>query len=363
VDWFKGKDWGSVGKNVVQGIANGITAGASLIANAAKAAARAAWEAAKGFFGIGSPSKLFQVVGHDVGEGLALGILESIGTVEGAVTQMLSAAAGLGQIGSTFGGFYEEGVLDPLSDNLDETDGQIEETEGNIEKLKEAFKEISRELYAPAPTGLTPQEETERLVRLGREYSRVSRELSTQQGRRNELLGRRNQLASDFAQLSERINRLEESRSRLRFLQEQVKLLDLITEHGLDVEEVLGGMQLGLEASTEELIDATTRAMQGIVQAANDELGLRSPSRVFQEKGQQISQGLMLGLFEGLDTAAIQQQMRTLVPEISPIPAVTSYNVTKHLAPNYNLTTQSMVRPGGLRMEFEAMEAAGAIAA
>lgn len=77
--FFTETDWGAVGKSILEGIARGITTGASLIANAAMNAARAAWEAVKGFFGIGSPSKLFEkTVGVPIGEGWALGIEKSM---------------------------------------------------------------------------------------------------------------------------------------------------------------------------------------------------------------------------------------------------------------------------------------------
>jgi hypothetical protein len=79
INSFRNIDWGSVGKNVVQGIANGITSGVKWIVDAAKRAARAALEAVQGFLGIHSESKVFKYqVGWEMGAGTASGFGESI---------------------------------------------------------------------------------------------------------------------------------------------------------------------------------------------------------------------------------------------------------------------------------------------
>jgi hypothetical protein len=59
INVFKTTDWGAVGRAIIEGIANGISAGAGAIANAAKGAANAALQAAKGFLRIKSPSAVF----------------------------------------------------------------------------------------------------------------------------------------------------------------------------------------------------------------------------------------------------------------------------------------------------------------
>lgn len=67
-------DWGELGKGIIQGVANGISGAAGIIADAARRAARRAFEAAKGFLGISSPSKLFAGLGENMMEGVAVGI-------------------------------------------------------------------------------------------------------------------------------------------------------------------------------------------------------------------------------------------------------------------------------------------------
>jgi len=72
--WFASIDWGEVGRNIISGIANGISAAAGWLADAARDAARAALESAKGFLGIRSPSKVFEEVGRQTMAGWARGI-------------------------------------------------------------------------------------------------------------------------------------------------------------------------------------------------------------------------------------------------------------------------------------------------
>jgi phage-related protein len=89
--FFTDTDWGAVGLSIIQGIANGITDAAGVIADAAKGAAKAAFDAAKGFLGIDSPSKLFKAeIGHNISAGMAEGIM-------GGVDMPVAAARGVAQ--------------------------------------------------------------------------------------------------------------------------------------------------------------------------------------------------------------------------------------------------------------------------
>lgn len=92
--WFTSVDWGQVGNQIIQGIANGISAGAKAVADAAKKAAQAALDAAKGFLGIESPSKVFAAVGMNISAGMAEGIMGGAGMVEYAIQDVSGRAAG-----------------------------------------------------------------------------------------------------------------------------------------------------------------------------------------------------------------------------------------------------------------------------
>jgi phage-related protein len=83
-----------LGTSLMQGIADGITSGATLLKDAAMTAAKEAYQAIKDFFGISSPSKLMHdMVGINVSKGIAGGIKDGIPEVIGASEQAAMSAA------------------------------------------------------------------------------------------------------------------------------------------------------------------------------------------------------------------------------------------------------------------------------
>lgn len=83
VKGFTGKDWKTVGSDIISGIARGITDGIGALKDAVKDAANRALEAAKNFLGIASPSKVFRdQVGAMMAEGMAIGFEDNVPTAE-----------------------------------------------------------------------------------------------------------------------------------------------------------------------------------------------------------------------------------------------------------------------------------------
>ena len=68
---FTSVNWGSVGMNIVKGIASGLANAGGVIVKAAKSAAKSALDAAKSALGIHSPSRVFR---DQVGKMMALGM-------------------------------------------------------------------------------------------------------------------------------------------------------------------------------------------------------------------------------------------------------------------------------------------------
>lgn len=92
---FTEVDWGEIGINILKGIANGITGALSIIKDAAINAARSAFDAAKNFFGISSPSKLMRdQVGKQIPAGMAVGIEEGTEEVEDSITELSRSVMG-----------------------------------------------------------------------------------------------------------------------------------------------------------------------------------------------------------------------------------------------------------------------------
>jgi phage-related protein len=83
----------ALGTSLMQGIADGISSGATLLKDAAMTAAKAAYQAILDFFGIESPSKLMHdMVGINVSKGIALGILDGVPEVVGAAESASASA-------------------------------------------------------------------------------------------------------------------------------------------------------------------------------------------------------------------------------------------------------------------------------
>jgi hypothetical protein len=74
IDIFLNFDWAGIGTNIIEGIANGISAATGFIQNAATRAAQAALDAIKGLLGIHSPSRVFAGIGQNMMQGMAIGI-------------------------------------------------------------------------------------------------------------------------------------------------------------------------------------------------------------------------------------------------------------------------------------------------
>lgn len=88
----------NVGKAIVDGIANAIRNAGSAIARALLDQLTAAWNEAKSFLGIQSPSRLFAGMGNNIALGLAAGILGEGAGVRRAVVGVLGDAYGAGPL-------------------------------------------------------------------------------------------------------------------------------------------------------------------------------------------------------------------------------------------------------------------------
>lgn len=103
IDTFGSFDWASIGKNILEGIKNGILGAVNAVVDAAKEAASAVWDAVKGFFEIGSPSKLMAYAGEMIDTGLANGIVGNQSLVDKAVDSLNSEAMGAFGVSANFG--------------------------------------------------------------------------------------------------------------------------------------------------------------------------------------------------------------------------------------------------------------------
>lgn len=92
MDFFDGIDLFEIGKNIIQGLIDGIKDMATDVVDSVKGVVDDAIEGAKNLLGIASPSKVFKAIGVHTGEGLELGIRSMGNRVEKAGKAMAQAS-------------------------------------------------------------------------------------------------------------------------------------------------------------------------------------------------------------------------------------------------------------------------------
>jgi TP901 family phage tail tape measure protein len=92
VNIFKGINLADIGRNIVQGLVNGIKSMASAVGKAVSGIASAIPAKIKSFLGIHSPSRVLMELGEFTGEGFAKGIESMVRKVEGVTSDMANAA-------------------------------------------------------------------------------------------------------------------------------------------------------------------------------------------------------------------------------------------------------------------------------
>lgn len=92
VSIFKSINLAEIGRNIMQGLVNGIKGMASAVTSAVSGIAKAIPAKIKSFLGIHSPSRVLMELGEFTGEGFVNGIKSMIGDVSGVSAQMAGAA-------------------------------------------------------------------------------------------------------------------------------------------------------------------------------------------------------------------------------------------------------------------------------
>lgn len=250
--------------------------------------------------------------------------------------KFLDIAGTFGGLGNSAASILKERTIDPLKKQVDATGDAIEK---GLEYFNKKFgleftnvDELRAALGAMGGGGLTSYEmgQYEALVRMNEDRAAAAKEL---------------------AEAEERVLHLQEQQQNLQFLQQQMKLLELIQEYGLNADEILGGLQLGLNADINQVIDAMTLAMQKIIGAAEEELGIHSPSAVARGWATNIMNTFAqtLGNLAELPADAMHQSMNGL---FSPRTSSVSY-VTNRTGPTINMPMQNYInnRDEGLLFE------------
>lgn len=155
-----------------------------------------------------------------------------------------------------------------------------------------------------------------------------------------------NQALEDQASVQQQIIDLQRQQADLQFLQQQLNLIKLIQEQGLNVKDILGGITLGLNASLPDIVTAMNNVVQAMIGQLDESLQIGSPSKVLMDKFKQVGLGAVKGL---LATKPLIE--RAFMPIIQPLLETggSSSSVTNN---NYNLTFPTSATPQGVVQQF-----------
>lgn len=284
---FNNTDWSALGQAIIDGLVNAIKNGGAAVIGAITDLANSAIDSAKEALGIGSPSKVFAEIGANLGQGLILGINSTAQGVQESIAALFDIGGALGGIGGGFANQLKNDVFPKL-------EATIEERGNTLAGLKNKFAGAFGNIF-----GFTEGEQLthEKLITA---YFAAVHSGNDQMKKDIEQIwqvqAQLSQATMDYEQAQADILALQKAQSDLAFLEQQQKLLDLIVENGLNAQDILGGLELGLGADTQGLVQAMTRAIQAIVDQANQQLQIASPSGVFEQIGKYITTGLAQGI-------------------------------------------------------------------
>ena len=126
---FKEQDWVQIGKDIVDGVVQGIRNAGSKIGEVLRGMAQRAWDAISDFWERGSASKLMMRLGHDIVDGFVLGlkgdtqelVRAAAGVTEAAVRGMALPARGSAVVHNTY--YQENRIVGaenmPVSSDMD----------------------------------------------------------------------------------------------------------------------------------------------------------------------------------------------------------------------------------------------------
>jgi hypothetical protein len=170
------------------------------------------------------------------------------------VQDTLSAGRRLGGISEFFAGM----ILDPAQEALDTLDERLAGAADSLaDSLGGFLPDLSGDLdamIAAAEAAGSPD-----LADALREYQALQQE--------------RNAAEAEYIAAQERLLAIQEQQQQLAFLQNQLDLIQQLREAGLDPAAVLGGIPLGLDASPEDLLNASQAALAALIGQANLQLG------------------------------------------------------------------------------------------
>lgn len=306
--------WG-IAEAIIDGMVDGITGGLSRVTRAAGGIADAAVGTVKSWLGIASPSKVFKEIGEFVNEGFVDGLTgQSQDDVKRAfwgLNDILKA----GISDSRAEMEKQKETLRELKDTRDKDWKAIRKTE---EALRAATEENRKFTNARKELINNLQDEKRELYKLGKEYEKVTEDLSDAQDALADIRSERTdfregikdqyddfasvgddtKLEDYFAKMREQITQTNDLRAGLEQLQKlglNDKLYRQLVEQGADALPFISQVLDGGKDAVREL-----NSIDGDLEKASTKLGKSSSSALY-DAGVDAAAGLVEGLKERKD--------------------------------------------------------------
>lgn len=279
--FFTETDWKSLGRSIIEGIINGVTELAGNLWEALKGIARGGRRAFSEAIEEGSPARLF----ISAGENIVLGIIEGVNRAKPLLERALEGLASVSQIGSGFGGIWTRQIT-----------AQITPIQSSMESAIRQLAPFWSDAAIGNVLGMDPARRAEALRAMRMDpINTANPEAARRMQEAIRLADERNRLEQEYIRQQQTLAALEEQRSRYDLLKQQFDLIKLIKDNGLST-SILSGIRLGLDADLGGILQAMTEAMRQLVETAEDELQIASPSRIFNRIGRNIMQSMALGI-------------------------------------------------------------------
>lgn len=211
---------------------------------------------------------------------------------------------GISGVASAFGSMYATTVLDPILEKLhnvvlleDERNAAIaqynqalavtkglQQKQDNLDFLQAQLDLISKATGAGLSLGSIFQG-----ITLGPGASITN--MLTASNRLMDALIKKSQ-----DQLTPQALALQDKQTQLANLKAQLDLYNQAKDAGLDVKAIFQGITLGINATTADILTATTRLTDALIGQVKDDLKIHSPSRVMMDIGANIVRGLGAGM-------------------------------------------------------------------
>jgi TP901 family phage tail tape measure protein len=228
-----------------------------------------------------------------IGRQIADAFLTAFSGLEEQTKLIFDTMSKLSGLGGGFASVFQKQTIDPLETGLKVQQDAIKRAvEAMGALLPENFLDMQRgsqilRLLNLSKTGTAEQrQQAQDLLRMMQQEQEMNIELIAQK---------------------ERLVELQEAQAEMNFLQQQMELLKLINENNLGA-DLLDGLKSAL-GDPAALVDVMNAALERMIEAARDTLGIASASKVFRKMSQQIKEGMLLELADTRPLVAAARRM------------------------------------------------------